>query len=202
LLFVVLFSGSVRTSAGEEKAPQAGTPPQPTKQASPFSELSLTSRNEPIHIRSQNLEFLYKEKRIVFRGAVVATQGDATLKSDTLTVTYEEQAAEKKAVQSSPSDGTPSRQQIKEITAEDNVEITSNDRRATCKKAVFNDIARTAVLVGNAVLREGANEIRGERVTVYLDEGRSVVEGGPGKIVEMELIPRSQENSKKGGRAL
>jgi lipopolysaccharide export system protein LptA len=180
--------------------------------------LSFTSRKEPIHIRSHDLEFLYNDKRITYRGDVVVTQGETTIKSDTLVVTYEEApttgdgakppkpqntALEKGAAKPKPqpasqqSQASSSQQQIKEIVAEGNVDITSGDRHATAKKAVFTQASRTVVLTGNAVLQEGENRVTGEKVTVFLDEKRTVVEGG-GEKPRVEMIVQKQEGGKKG----
>jgi len=189
ILLVALFCVSGQL-AGEGTS--AATAESSEKQPSPFGALDFTSRKEPIHIRSLDLEFFYNDKRIVYRGSVVATQGDATLKSSTLTVTYEEPAA------ATPTQGGPTNttqgQKIKEIVAEENVEITSTTRRATCNKAVFNDKSRTIVLSGNAVLRDGTNEVTGQKVTIYVDEGRTTVEGNP----EMILTPKEDDKEKKG----
>jgi lipopolysaccharide export system protein LptA len=174
--------------------------------------LSFTSRKEPIHIRSRDLEFRYNERRITYRGDVVATQGETTLKSDTLTVTYEEPTAEKDPAQPRPENtalekgaaqskrqNTSVQQQLKEIVAEGNVDITSGDRHATAKKAVFTQATRTVVLSGNAILQEGENRVNGEKVTVYLDEKRTIVDGGGKKSqVEMWVMPQRQEGGKKG----
>jgi lipopolysaccharide export system protein LptA len=162
------------------------------KQPSPFGALDFASRKEPIHIRSHDLEFFYNEKRIVYRGAVVATQGDSTLKSTTLTVTYED-ATTKTAAQGGGVANTTQGQKIKEIVAEENVEITSNTRRATCNKAVFSDASRTIILTGNAILRDEANEVTGQKVTIYVDEGRTTVEGDP----QVVFTPK-QDKEKKG----
>lgn len=144
--------------------------------------LSLTSRKDPIHIRSHDLEFFYEEKRIQYRGNVVVTQGDMTLKSDVLTVLYEEPTP-------TASDAT-ARQRLKHIVAEGHVEITSGARRATSRRAVFNEKKRTVTLRGNAVLQEGPNQVKGDIVTVFLDENRSIVKGGKGKRqAQMVLIP-------------
>lgn len=162
------------------------------KQPSPFGALDFASRKEPIHIRSHDLEFFYNEKRIVYRGSVVATQGDSTLKSNTLTVTYED--AMTKAATQGEGANTTQGQQIKEIVAEEDVEITSTTRRATCTKAVFSDASRTIILTGNAVLRDGTNEVTGQKVTIYVDEGRTMVEGSP----TMVLTPKQEDKGKKG----
>ena len=163
------------------------------KQPSPFGALDFASRKEPIHIRSRDLEFFYNEKRIVYRGSVVATQGESTLKSNALTVTYED-ATVKPVSQGGGEANTTQGQKIKEIVAEEDVEITSDTRRATCNKAIFNDASRTIILTGNAVLRDGTNEVTGQKVTIYVDEGRTTVEGSPA----MTLTPRQEDKGKKG----
>lgn len=168
--------------------------------------LSLTSRHEPIHISSRDLEFRYDEKRIVYRGEVVAVQGDVTMKSDTLTVIYEDAASASvpptKKEKQEKSDEAPkpnAKQRLKEIVAEGHVDITSGERQARGRKAVFNESQRTVVLSGDAIVLEGGNQVTGDRVTVYLDEKRSVVEGGGGnRRAQMVLIPEQEGDGKKG----
>ena len=196
LLLVLLLPVSGQPAAGEEKAAAAGPQEKAGSGTSLVDSLSFTARKEPIHIRSHDLEFRYDDKRITYRGDVVVTQGETTLKSDTLIVTYEEPTTEKGAAQPKPQT-TSSQQQLKEVVAEGNVDITSGDRHATAKKAVFNQATRTVVLSGNAVLQEGDNRVTGEKVTVFLDEKRSIVEGsGEKPRVEME-ISQQQEGGKK-----
>ncbi len=168
-----------------EDAQQNKTTPTAQDSSATFADsLSLTSRKDPIHIRSHDLEFFYEEKRIQYRGNVVVTQGDMTLKSDVLTVLYEDLAPTPAASE------TTAQQRLKHIVAEGNVEITSGERRATSRKAVFNEEKRTVTLRGSAVLQEGSNRIKGDIVTVFLDEKRSVVKGGKGKRqAQMVLIP-------------
>jgi lipopolysaccharide export system protein LptA len=176
---------------------QVAAAESPTKQPSPFGALDFTSRKEPIHIRSHDLEFFYNQKRIIYRGSVVATQGDSTLKSSTLTVTYEDTAPTAAPAQTEGVAKTTQGQKIKEIIAEDNVEITSTTRNATCNKAVFSDTARTITLTGNAILRDEANEVTGQKVTIYVDEGRTTVEGDP----KMILTPKQADKGGKGESA-
>ncbi len=176
---------------------QVAAAESPAKQPSPFGALDFTSRKEPIHIRSHDLEFFYNQKRIIYRGSVVATQGDSTLKSSTLTVTYEDTAPTAAPAQTEGVAKTTQGQKIKEIIAEDNVEITSTTRNATCNKAVFSDTARTITLTGNATLRDEANEVTGQKVTIYVDEGRTTVEGDP----KMTLTPKQADKEGKGESA-
>lgn len=185
-------------AVSEDKTAETKPPVKDDPGASLVDSLSFTSRKEPIHIRSRDLEFRYNDKKVLYRGNVVVTQGEVTLKSDTLTVTYADQQAGKDTAPA-PAGTLTGQQQIKEVVAEGNVDITSGDRRATCKKAIFTETSRTVVLTGNAVLQEEGNRVAGEKVTVYIDEKRSVVEGSGGKGVEM-VISQQQGGEKKGAK--
>lgn len=189
-VFVALVGMSEQRIWGEQQVVAAESP---AKQPSPFGALDFTSRKEPIHIRSHDLEFFYNQKRIIYRGSVVAMQGDSTLKSSTLTVTYED-ATTTPTAQAGEAVNTTKGQKIKEIIAEENVEIISTTRQATCNKAVFSDTARTITLTGNATLRDEANEVTGQKVTIYVDEGRTTVEGDP----KMILTPKPENKGAKG----
>ena len=164
-----------------------GSPAQaPDTDQSLIASLSFADGNQPIDIRSQRLEFLYAEKRVQYQDGVVATQGEVTLTCNLLTVSYEEPTE---------SDGTPpaasttSQQRLKEIVAEGDVRLESESGYATGRQLVFDQIKRTVTLSGDAVLHEGANQVSGDRVIVYLDERRSVVEGQ----ARMRLIPGSND---------
>ena len=168
-----------------QTAPNAG----PSANGTLADSFSLSSRDDPIHIRSNGLEFLHEEQRIRYFGDVLVTQGDMTIKSDRLTVLYEN-GASNHAVNPIAGAGTSSRQRLRSITAAGGVEITSNGRRATSNTAVFNERKRTVTLRGNVTLREGENQVTGDVVTVFLDEKRSVVKGGRGKRrAQMFLTP-------------
>ena len=181
-ILVIPFFLSPLTLAAEDAQPGPTDQTVQDSAATFADSLSLTSRKDPIHIRSHDLEFFYEEKRIQYRGNVVVTQGDMTLKSDRLTVLYEDPAP--------AAANTADQQRIKRIVADGNVEITSGGRRATSRKAIFNQQKRTVTLRGNAALQEGPNRVKGDIVTIFLDENRSIVKGGKGKRqAQMVLIP-------------
>jgi lipopolysaccharide export system protein LptA len=86
---------------------------------------------------------------------------------------------------------------MKEIIATGNVKIVQFDRRATCQRATFNQNENKIVLEGDAVIREGDNVVRGEKVVYLVDEERSYVEGGKGGRVSTTIVPSSREEKKK-----
>jgi lipopolysaccharide export system protein LptA len=139
----------------------------------------MTSRS-PIEITSDTVEGDQKQNRVAFKGNVVAKQEEATLYANLVVVHYD---AEMK--------------KIKEIVATGNVRIVQLDRRATCQKATFFQNENKIVLDGEAVVREGDNTVRGERVVYLIDEERSYVEGGKGSRVTTTIVPSSKEERKK-----
>ena len=164
----------------------AGAEPanQPSGSAAPlFDAGSFGNRKEPVTVTADKLEYDYKANVIVYRGDVVATQGETKLRSDTLTVTLA--AADKSDAPDAPGKGG---QRLQEIVAVGNVRIDNGTRWATGGRAVFEQGNRTFVLTETPVLHDGSNEVVGDRVIVYLDENRSVVEGGR-KRVKAVLYP-------------
>ena len=136
----------------------------------------FSGSRSPIDIISDTVEANQKENTVTFKGNVVATQDDATLYANMLVIHYDSDT-----------------KKLKEIMAIGNVKIVQLDRRATGQKVTFHQEESTVVLDGDAVLREGENEIRGERVIFYVDEERSLVEGGKGRRVNTRIIPRAEE---------
>jgi lipopolysaccharide export system protein LptA len=81
------------------------------------------------------------------------------------------------------------RESLKEIRALGNVRVRQGGRTAKAHQAVFDQRNRRVTLTGNVELRDGSNEIRGARLVVFLDERRSIIEGGPGDRVRAVLYP-------------
>jgi lipopolysaccharide export system protein LptA len=75
------------------------------------------------------------------------------------------------------------------VIASGNVRIDQGARWAVGGRATFDQQRRTLVLSENPVLHDGPNEVAGDRVIVFLDENRSVVEGGGRKRVKAVLFP-------------
>ena len=63
-------------------------------------------------------------------------------------------------------------------------------------EAVYYRDSNKIVMTGNAVLNEGKNFIKGDRVIVYLNENRGVVESNTQKQVKAIIYP--QERKKAG----
>lgn len=158
--------------------------PDAAKGGGLFDGADFGKRKDPVIITSDALEYDYKTSVVVYRGDVLTTQGDLKMRSDTLTVTFEQKGNEaptqgKTKVPDPPSD---TKQRLKQIVAVGNVRIDNGTRWATGGRAVFDQGQRTLVLTDTPVIHDGSNEVAGDRVVVYLDENRSVVEGGRKRV--------------------
>ena len=150
--------------------------------------------DQPITVTARTLEFDYKNNVVVYRGDVQATQDDVHLRSDELTIRLRSADA-KGAPDTAPKKEPPAgdatlegRMQLREVVATGSVRIDQGERWATGGRAVFDQERRVLVLSEDPVLHDGPNQIAGDRVVVYLDENRSVVEGGD-KRVKAVLFP-------------
>lgn len=147
------------------------------KSGNPFQ----TDKNEPIYISSDRMEVDRKKGTITYSGRVVASQGEATIKSDKLTASYSADMKE-----------------MKEIVAEGSVHITHEERVATGNRAIFDGKKQTITLTGNpmAMVRQGNSEISGSRITFFIEEDRAVAEGKvKGTIFPGELKPSEKKES-------
>jgi len=157
------------------------------------------SGKEPITITADRLEYDYRRNVVVYRGGVEVTQGPTRLRSDTITITLAQgsgpggRGAPPGAGGAEPAAAT----RVQEIVASGSVRIDQGARWATGGRAVFDQDRRTIVLLEDPVLHDGPNEVQGERVVVYLDEERSVVEGGR-KRVKAVLYPDTAPEGSAG----
>jgi lipopolysaccharide export system protein LptA len=138
---------------------------KPKKEAGKTANLGFTSSDEPITIHAGTLEVDYKKNRIFYKGGVEAVQGNITILSDTLTAEYAEGF-----------------KQLKEAIAEGHVRIKQAERVASSGKAVFDQTRGAVVMTENPIVRQGSSEVSGEKITFFLDEERTVVEGGDTRV--------------------
>ena len=140
----------------------------------------FTASRAPIDITSDTVEADMKTNTVTFKGNVIAKQEDTTLYSNTLVVNYD-----------------PDTKKLKEIIAIGNVKVVQLNRRASGQKATFDQEKNKLVLDGEAVAREGDNVIRGERITFYVDEERTVVEPVKGGRVSTSITPPPKEEGEE-----
>lgn len=134
----------------------------------------------PIEISADRLSADSVKNSVSFEGNVVAKQGDVILHADRVFAEY-----------------TRGTGVIEKIIAEGNVRVTQEDREARAARGVFYNLEQRIVLSGDADLTQGGNTVKGETVTIYLRENRSVVTGGEGGRVRAVIQPQGLPKAKE-----
>lgn len=130
----------------------------------------------PINIEADRMVSLEQKNSVLFSGNVLATQADVQIRAKEMTVYYN-QAEKGKG------------QEVKKLQCTGNVD-TRGDWLGTGDKMDYLAGERKVILSGGAKAWQGKNQVAGETIVYYLDEGRS------------EVIPTKSDTTsgKKGGR--
>jgi len=191
LAFAVAAGAALLGTASLHAQPQQ-QPSGPPNALQGFSQ----NRDKPIKINSATLEVRDKDKVATFAGDVHLVQGDTTMRSKILVVFYEDDAASKpaKPPANPPAGGAQAgaqpNQQIKRVEAKGGVIVVQKDQTATGENGIFDMRANTVTLLGNVVISQGQNVVKGDRLTVDMTSGVSRVEcgKGPGQCRVQALI--------------
>lgn len=139
----------------------AQTPKPPEKSASSVGSFKdFGSSNEPTYIKSDQLTLFSKERKFKYSGNVQMKNGDLTVFSDWTDGSYDEN------------------NKINDLVCNKNVLITKGEKiRATGGKATYVASNATIVLTENPEMVQDGSVLSADKVTIYLDEDRSIAEG-------------------------
>ena len=146
----------------------------------------------PIQIEADRMETSQEEGIVLFSGNVQARQGSLNINADEMTVLYTKAGPTPDTSAETAADLT---QKIDKITAKGNVKIVQGDWVAAGDSMEFNADDRIVILAGNAKAWQDQNMVTGEKIVLYLDKGKSVVERSSreGERVKAFIYPSSQE---------
>ncbi len=140
--------------------------------------------NAPINLDAERTELQSRADRAVFSGNVRVTQGQMKLSADRIVIAYS-RAGET---------------EINRVDATGNVVFTRGDETARGKMAIYDLNRRIVTFLGSVDLTQGTNHLRGERLTIDLESGRSVLDGQPtnagGGRVSATFTVRSADQKK------
>lgn len=136
-----------------------------------------SAEKTPINIEADRMVSLEQKNSVLFSGNVLATQGDVRIRANEMTVFYSAAAKGKG-------------QEVKKLQCTGKVEVTRGGWLGTGDKMDYLAPEKKVILTGKAKAWQGKNQVAGETIVYYLDEGRS------------EIIPSkaSPATGNKGGR--
>lgn len=161
-------------ASAAEEAPGAAPPAART----PFGLVSI-DREHPISIRSAELEAVSSggARELVFTGQVEVEQADLRIRTERLKATYPEGAS-----------------QPESLVATGGVVLTQQKKggaplEARCDEATYERSAARLWCTGHALLKDGENEVRGQRIEFDLEKETVRVTGGAAVVFQ----PRGEE---------
>ena len=126
------------------------------------SALKGHNANAPIDVASDRIEVQDRADRAVFSGNVKVRQAELTLDTQRLTLAY------------TTGDGVD----IKRLDASGGVVVRSPSETARGNFGIYDLDRKLITLIGAVQLNRGGSQINGQRLTIDLNSGRAVVDGG------------------------
>lgn len=146
-----------------------------------------TSSDQPIDIEADNLEVDDAVNTAIFRGNVKVKQGEMTLVTAVLTVTYTE-----------GEDG--GNQEISRMEASGSVVANSAGNSVTGDWASFEMATRIIVFGGNVVVSQGENVLSGDRLLVDLNTNTTQLESfSRDERVQGSFVPKQADEGATSG---
>ena len=134
-------------------------------------------------ITSNTMTASSEKNQAIFRGNVKMVQQELVVHSDIMIVYFKESNGSAPS-QAGPLPSQKSGKEIRFIEAKGNVKIAKGESRATCQRAIYDKQAEKVILRGSPVAWQAGTRISGPKMTMFLKENRSVVEGGTRVIIE------------------
>jgi lipopolysaccharide export system protein LptA len=134
--------------------------------------LNFAQNPDTIDINSNYMEMIDAKKMIIFTGDVVAKRGDVTLYTEKLDVYYQENPDTRK-------------KEMDYMIATGNVKVIQNEKTAIGEMARYSKKEDMIVLEGKPaiIIEKGENQVTGSKITFYLKENKSFIEGNRPRII-------------------
>jgi lipopolysaccharide transport protein LptA len=160
------------------------TPPAASSgkpQAQPQTSAFGRDSRQPVDVRSERFDLDDLKHIAIFRGNVVATQGDSVMKAPEMHVTYEGKAAQEFVNAGTPQDKPQGEATgLSRLVARTGVIVTmGTDRRVTGDVADFDAKSDTALFTGNVLVTQGKNTLQGRRLYLDRKSGKTRLESPP-----------------------
>ena len=165
---------SAPAAAGSSRPADAGA------KAGASESTGTGKKGQPVTVDADQLESLQKEGLVIFTGNVVARQDGSVQYADRMEVYLD-----------------ASGDRIVRTVSTGSVRIITKDcRTGTARRAEYYDAEQRVILIGNARVWQEDNVVTGERITMYMAEDRSVVEGGRQERVKAVFYQKKDDQPK------
>ena len=127
------------------------------------SALKGHNTDAPIDFDAARIEVRDKDNQALLSGNVKIRQAEMTLDADNVKIFYQR-----------PASGDP---QVRRLDADGHVVLTSPSEKASGRYGIYDVTTKQVTLIGDVVLNRGESVLRGQRLAIDLDSGRSTLDG-------------------------
>jgi lipopolysaccharide export system protein LptA len=173
-------------------------PRQAARRADPFGGFGGNSK-DPIRIDANKLEVFDKDQKAIYSGDVVAVRGNVTTRSTQMIIFYDNSKQQGGQPAAGGSGVAAQDGALKRIEFKGPVSVVNGTQTATAREMVYDAVAKTVTLRGNAVVADGDNVQRGE-LMVYKTEESIATITNPGGRVQGVFTPGSQDDNQQKKR--
>ena len=145
------------------------------------------AQRNPTTITSERMTVQGKDRKAIFEKSVVFTREGMVLRADRMTVFFKKEKSEK----TKNSSGNSFEEALDIIEAEGSVVIEKPDGNATSGRAIYYKDEDKVLLTESPVAWQNGTRVTGTRMTIFLKEERSIVEGDA-----HVFIPEEEESNK------
>ena len=149
----------------------------------------LMDSGEQIRIKANQLEVDDKANTVTFIGLVNAVQGKTILTCDKMVIYYT-----KKSEAPTTDTANQGGREITKIHVIGHVKVVQEDKTATGRQGLYELAAKRIELWGDPKIIQGGNTLTGQKVIVYMEESRAVVQGGRNQV-EALIVPQQASDA-------
>ncbi len=158
--------------------------------AAPGADAAKKNGAVPLHVTSDTMVAEKNASIIEFSGNVAARRARETIHADSIKIYFSEETEEN-------GNAEADRPQIEKMVASGNVHYTSGKREAFADKAVYTAADKILVLTGDRPkVKTGDSYVTGNKITLYQDSDRVVVEGSGDRKVNALFNPEDKVTEK------
>jgi lipopolysaccharide export system protein LptA len=130
----------------------------------------------PVEVTAEQLSIDQSDGTAIFSGNVVVGQGEMRLTAATVRVRYAGQTGDAAG-------------RIERLEASGGVTLVSGAEAAESREAVYTIDSGVIVMTGDVILTQGQNALSAQKLTVNLENGTGLLEGGVRTILQTGANP-------------
>ncbi len=147
----------------------------------------MAASPNPTTITSGTMTAQGKSRKAIFEKNVVLTRDDMVIRADRMTVFFKKDKPAKPDDSSTENSSDDSfGKQVDVVEAQGSVIIEKADGNASSGRAVYYKDEDKVVLTESPKVWQNGTQVTGQRITIFLKEERSIVEGGAHVIIPEE----------------